>query len=191
MGWQEKPRKTELSSELSISRATAEDLDEVWEIIDQCAKWLAQKDLHHWADHYTKEMMSKMIAKFEVYLASKANKRVGTMTVETTPPKYYRDEGYLQYFSHPNEEALYVMAVGVLPALQGRGIAGEMLSFAEARAKEKDVLWIRLDCRIEVPGLVQFYQKRGFVCVGPNPMKEGDQEHYWLMEKKVEEKTTV
>ena len=77
------------------------------------------------------------------------------------------------------------MALGVLPEYQQQGIAGKMVEFAETLAKQQGVEWLRLDCRSEVPGIVAFYEKRGFHKVG-EPLPEGEGETYWLMEKKIE-----
>lgn len=58
-----------------------------------------------------------------------------------------------------------------------------MLAFAESISKERGLRWLRLDCRNEVPGLVRFYENRGFEKVGDDPLQEGENESYWLMEK--------
>lgn len=179
-------KKQEVTAGVDISRASDQDLDAVWAIIDACAQWLADQDLKHWADHYTREMMAKIIRKLEVYVASQEGKAVSTITVGLQPPKYYVTEGYVQRFADPEAAAAYIMALGVLPTYQGRGVAGKLLTFAEGLAKQRGVEWLRLDCRAEVPGLVQFYEKRGFHTVGES-LPEGVNETYWLMEKRISE----
>lgn len=126
-----------------------------------------------------------MIHKLEVYIAIQNDVAVSTITYGMRPPKYYDTEGYVQRFTDPEAKAAYVMALGVLPGYQQQGIAGKMVEFVEALARQQGVAWLRLDCRLEVPGIVLFYEKRGFNKVG-EPLPEGEGETYWLMEKKIE-----
>ena len=176
--------KQEQIGMISIQRAEKKDLDTVWTIIENCAKWLADQGLRHWADHYTKDILATMIQKLEVYVATQNGTAVSTITFGMRPPKYYLEEGYVQRFTDPEALAAYVMALGVLPGYQRKGIAGKMVEFVEALAKQHGVTWLRLDCRLEVPGIVPFYERRGFRKVG-EPLQEGEGESYWLMEKNI------
>lgn len=180
-------RQSELLENLEIRRAQKDDLQAVWGIIRECSDWLVREyHLRHWADHYTEDMMGKMIAHKEVYLAEANGIPVSTMTFDSRPPKYYQEEGYDKMFEQPEEPAGYVMAVGVLPEYQGQGVAVQMIKLAEEESRNRGLKWLRLDCRNEVPGLVSFYEKRGFTKVGDEALKEGDNESYWLMEKSVQ-----
>ena len=170
---------------LQVRPAIAGDVDMVWGVINECAQWLAGQGLTHWANHYTREMMAKMIAHHEVYLALRDGELVSTMTFSKRPPKYYVTENYVQRFTEPEESAAYVMAIGVLPQHQKQGIAGSMVQLAEDLARLRGVKWLRLDCRSEVPGLVSFYEKRGFNKTPNGLCVEGEGESYWLMEKRI------
>ncbi len=175
---------SETPDKIEIKRATEEDLPKVWGIIDKCAKWLAEKGYRHWADHYTEEMMGKMIRKQETFLGYKNGEAIATLTFDAKPPKYYVTDDYLKFFTDPEEPSGYIMAVGVLPEYQGQGIAVQMLQYAEDEAYLRRLKWLRLDARTEVPGLIKFYENRGFQKVG-NPLNEGENESYQLMEKRL------
>jgi ribosomal protein S18 acetylase RimI-like enzyme len=170
---------------LEIKHARIEDLPIIWGIIDDCAKWLSGQNLNHWSKYYKKEMVSKMLTKKDVYMELNNGEVVGTVTLDTKPPKYYEEPGYGELFTNPNDPAVYMTALAVLPGHQGRGFAGHLLQFVEERAKERKMKWLRLDCRAEVPDLVTFYEKRGFKKLGNKPTDEGEDGTYWFMEKEL------
>lgn len=124
-----------------------------------------------------------MIRKKEVYLGRMNGKPVGTATFDTKPPWYYTEPGYAGKFTGPDEPAIYLTALAVLPQDQKQGFAGRLLQFVEEKARASGANWLRLDCRSEVPDLVNFYEKRGFSKVGDKPVDEGEDGTYWLMEK--------
>lgn len=166
-------------------RASLEDLPAVWYVIDKCSQWLSDNGFHHWAKYYNEGMVSKMIQKKRVYMGIENGRTIGTVTFDTRAPKYYAETGYAQQFTDPNAPAAYVTGIAVLPTEQNHGYAGRMLAFVEQEAKKENAQWLRLDCRAEIPGLVSFYEKRGYTKVGDTPFDEGDDGMYWLMEKKL------
>ena len=180
--------KTNGASEIvlrsKISRAYDLDYDSVWKVISHCSKWLADQGLCHWDKYYTPDLVRKLLKHKEVYMAKDGDSCIGTITFDTRPPKYYEEEHYDQMFTEPDQMAGYITAVAVFPDLQGQGVATRLLQFVEDLAKEKELKWLRLDCRIEVPGLVEFYKKRGFVPMH-DPLDEGEDGKYLLMEKKL------
>lgn len=174
---------TETTRQLEIKKATEADLSIVWGIIDECAQLLSRQGFHHWAKYYTQEMVKKMIQRKEVYLGVNNGRAIGSVTFDTIPPKYYAAAGYSEYFTNPLDSAVYVTALAVLPSEQNQGTAGRLLQFVEDTARNKNVCWLRIDCRAEVPGLISFYEKRGYIKVGSNAIDEGEDGTYWLMEK--------
>lgn len=173
----------EVSDPFEIRRATSNEVQTVWSIIEEDSKWLSEQGLNHWGKYYTFEMVAKMVDRKEVYIGYRDGRPIGTITFDTRPPKYYGEAGYQQMFTDPEENAFYITAVAVLPEEQRKGFAGKLLQFTEEEARARQVKWLRLDCRAEVPGLVQFYEKRGFKKVGNQTIDEGEDGTYWLMEK--------
>lgn len=180
------PFNSELVPGVEIDRANLSDIGGVWEVINKCSDWLKNKGLAHWSNHYSREMVSKMIRKQQVYLATKNGDPVSTITFDMHPPKYYVTDKYLEKFTDPGESAGYIMAVGVLPEFQGNGLAVKMLDFSEGLAIKEGAKWLRLDCRDEVEGLTAFYERRGYKKFGDKAIVEGENETYWLMEKQIQ-----
>ncbi len=182
----EKRRAEELiTPKVELKRTTASDLPVVWDVISKCSENLSEQGLSHWSKYYTEDMVGKMIAKKEVYLGVVGETTVGTVTIGGEPPKYYEDPGYGDRFTKTDEPVIYITALAVLPDYQKQGFAGQMLRQVEELAVEKKASWLRLDCRIEVPGLVAFYEKNGFKKLGDFPVDEGEDGTYWFMEKKI------
>jgi len=178
-------KDTERPVRLEIKRASASDVPIVWEIIRESSKWLSDQGLNHWAKYYTEEMVAKMVHKKEVYMGIANGKTVGTVTLDTQPPKYYIEPGYSVRFTNPTDPAIYMTALAVLPEEQKQGFAGQLIQIVEDKAREKNIKWLRLDCRTEVPGLVSLYERKGFERLGDEPTDEGEDGTYWLMEKKL------
>lgn len=179
-------KQKEIPGNFEIKKATENDLPTVWRIIKKNADDLSRQGIHHWEKYYTEEMVSKMIRKKEVYLGLNNSNPVGTVTFDSKPPKYYAEPGYGERFTSPEDLAIYITALAVLPDEQHHGFASKMLQFVEDEAIKRNINWLRLDCRAEVPGLVIFYERRGFVKVNEEPINEGEDGTYFLMEKSLQ-----
>ena len=177
--------KESISPNLEITQATHSDWEKVWQIIQACSTQMAEGGLNHWVSFYTPDLIQQMIGQHAVYLVRSGGDLVGTFTLGSQPSQDFIDNGYVAKFTDPNSEAMYLMALAVMPNLQGQGLAGELMPTIENIVRARGVSWLRLDCREEVPGLVAFYQKRGFVKIGDQPQDEGEDGYYWLMEKRL------
>ena len=176
----ENPTNHEAGYDIVIQKAHPGDLEAVWHIIDTCAKNLATQGFTNWATNYSQERVSKMINKLNVYLATRENIAVGTITLSTQDPSYYSAEDIAK-FTYSENGSLHVMSLGVLPEYNKQGIAINLLQFAQEQAVQQGLSWLRLDCRAEIPGLIQFYEHRGFIQRGT--IQSTPQESYCLLEK--------
>lgn len=176
--------RTELINGMQIRRASSQDLDIVYSVIRSSADWLKGQGMDHWDKYYTREKVVEKLKSQEVYLAFDKDNVVGTITFDTNPVSYY-EERDLANFSDPEAKALYVTALAVLPEQQKKGIAGSLMKFAEDRAKEKGVGFVRFDCRAMYIDLVKFYRNRDYKVVGAIIDYEDNNEPYFLMEKEL------
>lgn len=74
--------QSEKLGEVTLRRVSLDDLPKAWEIIDRCARALADQGMTHWTDHYSREMMQKLIVHKEFYLAEQDGKHIGTLTFD-------------------------------------------------------------------------------------------------------------
>jgi ribosomal protein S18 acetylase RimI-like enzyme len=166
-----------------LIKATKKDTEVVWQLVKADAEWLStSKQLNHWLDYYTKEMISKKIQQQEVYLLSENATPIATISVDQNPVPYYTNKE-LSAFAEKNAPALYLSTLAVEPSFHGRGIASYLLLMTEQIAKKRNIHYLRFDCRAEYQQLVSFYKKRGFAVVGS--FSEGEGQNYFLMEKKI------
>ncbi|PIR43404.1 hypothetical protein COV24_03085 [candidate division WWE3 bacterium CG10_big_fil_rev_8_21_14_0_10_32_10] len=176
-------------TETTIIHATEKNLDEVWLIISECAYWLQSKGMNHWTECYTREVFLEKLRSenFEVYLLSKKDPVVATITIGKKCPQYYieNEEGvnYIPNFKDPeSQEVLYITALGVRPKYQGRGYAKSLMTFAEQQARTTGVKYIRFDARGDYTKLVEFYTKLGYRIKGDMPDPDSP---YLLFEKEI------
>jgi GNAT superfamily N-acetyltransferase len=63
----------------------------------------------------------------------------------------------------PQENALYVGRLAVVPSWRGRGLSSRLLQEAEAEAKRRALHRLRLHARIELPANGRLFARHGFV----------------------------
>ena len=66
----------------------------------------------------------------------------------------------------PEDDALYLGRLAVLPAWRGRGLAGRLLEAAEAETRRRGFASLRLQVRLELPRNRLLFARRGFVQTG-------------------------
>lgn len=182
----DKSSNPELDNQSHIRQASEQDFDSVWGIISTCSDWLVEKGHDNWARYYSRDLIAKKLQNQEVYLLSSVDGRVvGTVTLDDKPVDYYTTED-IAAFDEPEAAALYVTALGVIPAEQGKGYASWMMEFVEDKARERGLKYIRFDCRARYMEAVRFYEHRGFRVKGLLWDEEDNNETYCLMEKRLE-----
>ena len=169
--------------------ATEKDLNDCFQVIDECSEWLAERGMTHWRDYYDKEkVLSKIESKdFDFYLMrNSSGNPVATITLGTIPPEYYRvneeNVNHMAKFSEPDQAAIYGTALGVRPEYQGSGYGKMLISFMEEETKKRGIKFIRFDARGDYTELISLYKKLGYKIIGEIPDTDS---HYYLFEKEV------
>lgn len=70
---------------------------------------------------------------------------------------------FIQYLTHQGGLRAHIEAVRVSSAHRGKGIGGQMLSYAIGRAKGKGYYVVQLTTDKQRPGAIHFYESLGFV----------------------------
>lgn len=146
-----------------LKKAEESDWKLVFNILSSCANWLFQQGMRHWQDSYAKEDVIQRIKEKDVYLLFIDEKAVGTITLSYKRPSYHKD---YPFWEEPLASALYISMLAVLPDYHGKGFGSELLQFAEDKARQSGVHYVRFDAVANYKRLNDFYSKRGYKIVG-------------------------
>lgn len=143
--------------------APADDLHVLTELLHRAYAPLAAAGMRFVASHQDAEVTRQRAAQGECYVAELEHALVGTFTLglpgaragAASEPSLYR---------RPDVATLSQFAVE--PSLQGRGLGGRLLQYAEARARALGATTLALDTSQQAHDLIAWYQVRGYRIAG-------------------------
>ena len=142
-----------------IKEVKSEEIAIVHEIIKKCGERLKfEFGLSHWDPPYPIQLLRKDAKEKNVYAVTMGEQTLATFTVSTRPLPYYFPELWL----HPNQKAVYVSHLAVLPERQGKGIGSWCMREIEQIAISWDCQAVRLDAYERYNKLLEFYDKLGY-----------------------------
>tara|TARA_Y100000815_G_C13349954_1_gene503873 strand:+ start:11976 stop:12479 length:504 start_codon:yes stop_codon:yes gene_type:complete len=147
-----------------IRLAKSDEIDEILQLTRACAQHMIVKGIHQWNEHYpSRAAFLNDIERGELYLYLIDGKISGTIVTSTL-----MDEEYIpiSWLTPKDSRNVYIHRLAVLPAMQGRGIAQELMAFAERQARENSYDSIRLDTFSQNPRNQKFYEQRGYKRLG-------------------------
>ena len=147
--------------EHEIRECSTADTQAVFRVIKECAAWLSNRSMDHWIDYYTEELVAKKLLETKIYGLGEGSDLIGVVSLSEHPPSYY-DQSDLLHFKDQTAPSTYMSMLAVRPEFQGTGMATELMRFAEQRARESGVKFMRLDVIREYEELNAFYAKRGY-----------------------------
>ena len=74
---------------MDIVKADENDLDDLYGIIVECARWLNSKDLNQWRNVCPKKRFINDLSLGVVYKSMMSEQIIGTATLNEKPPEYY------------------------------------------------------------------------------------------------------
>jgi GNAT superfamily N-acetyltransferase len=138
---------------VEIRSAVADDLDEVLNVLDEAARWLAARGINQWRiDGFPRDLIAGDISRGEVYIARSDRGAVGTFTLQ------WRDE---LFWPGAAGEAGYIHRIAVRREAHGLGV--ELLKFAERVTASTGRKLLRLDCYAGNKALCSYYERAGFI----------------------------
>ncbi len=142
-----------------IRKAKLVEIPQILELTRACGVHLADQGIHQWNEHYPTENEFKTdIARGELYVLFVKDSIIGVIALSTIMDSEYKSISWLS----PNEKNLYVHRLAITPAFQGKGFAQQLMSFAEAYARNEHFTSIRLDTFSQNKRNQEFYEKRGY-----------------------------
>jgi len=133
---------------VDIVLAVRDDIDDVLEILDEAARWLASRGVNQWpTDGFPRELIAGDIARGEVYIAPRDRRAVGTFTL------LWNDD---LFWPGATEAAGYIHRIAVRRDARGLGI--ELIKFAERATAATGRKILRLDCFSGNVALCGYYE---------------------------------
>jgi GNAT superfamily N-acetyltransferase len=140
---------------VEITLAVPVDIDEVLDVLNEAARWLASRGINQWrVDGFPRELIADGISRGEVYVARRDRRVAGTFTLQWNDDLFWPGAA---------EEAGYIHRLAVRRDTRGLGI--ELLKFAERATAATGRKLLRLDCFSGNPALCSYYERAGFVRV--------------------------
>jgi predicted N-acetyltransferase YhbS len=152
------------SKQLEINLApSAEALSSV---LTEVVSWMSEFENPQWSfDVVSVDSLKAAYRPDEMFIASLAGKPVGCIVLQSRDAVFWPDD--------KANTALYVHKLAVLKIARGTGVADQMMTWAMARAKESGCQYLRLDCRTDRTGLVDYYAAKGFDKVALKELQRG------------------
>ncbi|UCG67989.1 MAG: GNAT family N-acetyltransferase [Thermoplasmata archaeon] len=148
---------------MRITLAEKKDLPEVIDLIFVCVKDMGLRGIHQWDEQYpTPDIFSKDIQDKTLYLAKEGKKIIATLVIT--------DEQELEYIPVDwivkKGKHLIVHRLAVHPKWQSKGIAKNLMEYAEEHARKNGYSSIRLDTYCKNPRGIGFYEGLGYKRTG-------------------------
>ena len=145
---------------VKIKLARLSDLDRVKEIAEACAEKMIEDNIFQWNEKYpSKEIFREDIKNNDLFVAWINSEIVGCIMLSS-----YKDDVYknVKWISEDSNN-LYIHRLAVHPSFQKKGIARRMMDYAEAYAKSKNHISVRLDTFSKNHRNNKFYKLRGYI----------------------------
>ena len=146
-----------------IRIATIKDIDTILDITKQCAKYMIDKGIFQWNEHYPNRLaFENDVKRKELYVLEIEDDIIACIVVST-----FMDEEYVPInWLTPNNNNIYIHRLAVNPAQQGNGYAQKLMDFAEKWAKENNYISVRLDTFSQNFRNQRFYEQRNYQRLG-------------------------
>ncbi|MBV9661303.1 MAG: GNAT family N-acetyltransferase [Acidimicrobiales bacterium] len=145
------------STAITVGLATSADLDDLWGLLDDAARWMTERGIDQWPDPFPRDLLAGSVHRQETYTARQADQLVGTIAL------YREDE---RFWGHRPPDALYVHRLCVARDRAGRGLGAVLLEWAGRQAHAQRRSWLRLDTGAGNTKLRSFYENLGFIHQG-------------------------
>ncbi len=145
-----------------IRKATVHDLNSIMQITKACAKHMINQQIFQWNEHYpNRNAFENDVQREELYVFEQNHVCMGCIVITTI-----KDEEYFPIKWLTKDKNIYIHRLAVHPKFQGKGIAQEMMTFAENFAKTNGYFSVRLDTFSQNNRNQKFYETRGYKRLG-------------------------
>ncbi|MCG8577983.1 MAG: GNAT family N-acetyltransferase [Flavobacteriales bacterium] len=144
---------------MPLIKGTVNDLKETFELLQSCARHMADNGLNQWNENYpTIAHVEQDVSNQTLYLKKIDGRIAGVISVDDQQSPEYKDI----VWKYPNEKVMVIHRMAVHPDFQKMGIAKELMDFAENFARQNNFDSIRLDAYSENKRVLSIYKQRGY-----------------------------
>jgi ribosomal protein S18 acetylase RimI-like enzyme len=145
-----------------IRKATNKDIDSILNITKACAKFMIDKGIFQWNEHYPNKLaFENDVLRNELYVIETKSEIIGCIVIST-----FMDKEYIPVKWLTSNNNLYIHRLAIHPKHQGEGYAQKLMDFAEIQAKKTKASSIRLDTFSQNIRNQKFYELRNYKRLG-------------------------
>ncbi|MDR2713197.1 MAG: GNAT family N-acetyltransferase [Clostridiales bacterium] len=146
-----------------------EDLELIVALYEEAAGVMRREGIDQWDEIYPDRItLEQDLLRGEMFLLIK-EQPLAAMTLSA-----YQDEEYSQVnWAFCQGRALVLHRLCISPAFWGRGLAGQMMDFAEQWGRDQGFSTLRLDTFTTNPRALRLYQSRGYHLAGQVLFRKG------------------
>lgn len=146
-----------------IRHAKISEITDILNITKACATKMQENGIFQWNEHYPSQAaFIRDVERNELYVIEENGAIMGTIVIST-----YMDEEYVPIeWLTPNGNSTYIHRLSVHPDQQGKGLAQQLMDFAENYSKEQGFVSVRLDTFSQNHRNQRFYEQRGYQKLG-------------------------
>ncbi len=142
-----------------IRHAKISEITDILNITKACALKMQENGIFQWNEHYPSEAtFVRDVERDELYVIEENGSVLGAVVIST-----YMDEEYvpIQWLT-PNGNSTYIHRLCVHPGHQGKGLAQQLMDYAENHSKKHGFVSVRLDTFSQNHRNQRFYEQRGY-----------------------------
>ncbi len=144
---------------MEIVRADSEDIEEILDLIQECIKNMNKHGIDQWNDEYPpSEIFISDVEKGILFVMKDEGSIVGIIVLSEEQDEQYNEIDWVDKLG----KVLIVHRLAVHPKWQRRGIAGELMDYAENYAEENGYSSIRVDTYSGNPHSLKLFEKRKY-----------------------------
>lgn len=151
---------------IQVCQATADEFDDVLDVLDEAAAWLQERGIAQWPARFSgrgdwrEDRLRSYATAGETWIARVDGVAMATFTLSGPDPDYAHG------WPDGPDDALYLYRMAVRRQYSGAGLGSRILDWCSATAAASRRKWLRLDCHRENHDLQRYYSDHGFDRVG-------------------------
>ncbi|MBN4077565.1 GNAT family N-acetyltransferase [bacterium AH-315-C20] len=144
---------------MTIVPASKEEINTIFELLRACGQHMIDNGLFQWNEEYpTLQHVQGDFARGSLYCYKVENEIAAVISMDDKQSPEYKEI----VWKHLQDRVFVVHRLAVLPTYQKRGIAKELMDFAEKHARSNGYESIRLDAYSANERALNIYRNRGY-----------------------------